>query len=338
MPTAEPNSVIDRIKKLMALADRATNEHEAALASSRMQALLQEHNLTRAEIESRNEGSEQAALPDAPREKLTHERAALYRYQRDLMSTIADNNFCMYWTAKKTKIDAAGRFTRFMPGHAEPVRVKLAKAHVLIGRSENVAATVLMYDYLIDAMNRLLPFGGAERRSTDARLWLAGCAETLCERLQEQRIRREKKEKKTVQTPGIVRLVDLYGTEADLNRDFKRGLEPGTTARERLADEAEKRAVALKETELRASGMDINDAWYVARGLDVPDRTPTQVSPQRRRSYSSGWSRSDDAAWRAERREEQKRSHPSFRAGKQRGRDIGLGGALKESTRKQIDA
>ena len=47
----EPNPVIEKIKKLLALAN-SSNEHEAALAASHAQRLLSEHNLAMADIEA----------------------------------------------------------------------------------------------------------------------------------------------------------------------------------------------------------------------------------------------------------------------------------------------
>ncbi|MFA7060542.1 MAG: DUF2786 domain-containing protein [Pedobacter sp.] len=49
----ETNPVIEKIRKLLALAN-STNEHEAALAASHAQRLLSEHNLAMADIEPDN--------------------------------------------------------------------------------------------------------------------------------------------------------------------------------------------------------------------------------------------------------------------------------------------
>ncbi len=47
----EPSPIIEKIKKLLALAD-SSNEHEAALAAGHAQRLLAEHNLAMADIEA----------------------------------------------------------------------------------------------------------------------------------------------------------------------------------------------------------------------------------------------------------------------------------------------
>jgi Protein of unknown function (DUF2786) len=331
--TPAPTPIIERLKKLIAMADRGT-EHEAAIASERMQELLQEFNLTRADIESKGDEQVENALT-AKREKLEHDRSAMYQYQRDLMQTIAGNNFCMYFLRTSTKPDPRGKLAIWSKEKEDYIAAKRVKSHLLIGRSENVQATILMYDYLIDTMHRLLPFQGRERLETPAKLWLAGCAETLCERLMKQRTGKEAKQE-TDGTPGLVRLADLYGDEEDLNRDFRLGQEPGTTARERREREIEKAAIEQKEKDLIAGGMDRDDAWHVARGEEVPkSREPAQVrkeTPSERARREAAEERRDwreDARYRREAwKEMSKRNHPSFRQGRKQGSDIGLGGAL----------
>lgn len=312
------------------MADRGT-EHEAALASERMQALLQEFNLTRADVESRGEDVEETAAT-AKRERMEHDRSAIYVYQRQLMTNIAENNFCMHFIRNKYKEDPRGTHYRSFEGEYKYCR--RVKCHLLIGRSENVQATILMYDYLIDTMHRLLP-SDIDKRSSEAKLWLLGCSETLCERLHKQRTGKEK-EQESDGTPGLVRLADLYGDEHDLNQDFRKGVDPGTTARERRERQSEMAEIERMQKELTAGGMDADDAWYVASGEEVPtSREPAQIEKetpsQRRRREEAEFRREDREhdRWRRERwKESAKRASPSFRAGKAKGHDIGLGGSI----------
>lgn len=327
-------SIIERLKKLIAMADRGT-EHEAAIASERMQVLLQEFNLTRADIEARGDDQVENAAT-AKRERTEHDRSAMYQYQRDLMQTVAENNFCMYFLRTSNKPDPRGKRRAMWDADKQDyVAAKRVKSHLLIGRSENVQASILMYDYLIDTMHRLLPFQGRERLETAAKLWLAGCAETLCERLVKQRTGKEVQQEMDG-TPGLVRLADLYGSEADLNNDFRHGQEPGTTAKKRRESEAEEAAIQQKQKDLIEGGMDRDDAYYVARGWEVPQsREPRQIrkeTPSERARREAAEERRGDrdaARYRRERwKEANKRSHPSFRQGRKQGNDIGLGGGL----------
>ncbi len=207
---------------------------------------------------------------------------------------------------------------------------RYVRLHEIIGRVENVQATTLMYDYLLGVMRNLNPYKGEDRGN--AQLWLQGCTETLCLRLTEQRTGRQAKDDDKAQAPGLVRLADLYGNEEDLNNDFRMGHEPGTTAKKRLEREAKERAIEAKEQDLINKGTDSDDAWYLARGRLVPPPEPAQVQRRSRSSYSWGGNR----GWSKEYREQTRRESTAFRAGKAKGRDIGLGGSIGAG--KAIDA
>ena len=346
-PSLAEDGIVKKIRKLMDLADRAGTQYEAALAAQRMQELLQKYNLSRADVESRTavDSTVLDSIPNAPREKSdVADRTALYKYQRDLMQTIAKNNFCMYFTSTRYVYDPLGKHRRWLADSESYCNCRKLKVHTLIGRSDNVTASTLMYDYLLDAMHRLLPFAGIDRVGQAAHLWLAGCADTLIERLDAQREGREKT--KRAQTPGLIRLADLYSNEDDLNNDFRRGWEPGTTCKRRLERqaedakwEAEQAELKRKEEELVAAGTDPSDAYYLARGEEVPPPRPAQVERRPRRSYyMPSYYRSDQAEYKREQREEARRNHPSFQGGREQGKNIGLGGRLKtrKGGRKEI--
>lgn len=346
-----PQPIIERIQKLMRLSS-SSNEHEASLAGERMQELMQQWNLTRSDVE----GTETSVSDDplkAQREKKQHDASALYAYQQDLMRTIARNNFCLYMVGTQRIFTATGRFKQWNSETQEYVRYKRVKCHTLIGRSENVTAAMLMYDYLIDMMNRLMLYSGAERRSSDARMWLAGCAERLCERLAKQRTGAEHNRNLEAKgTPGLIRLTDLYGSEEDLNEDFRRGCEPGTTARNRLEDEAENRRIEEATEKLKAEGHCWEEAYYLARGWRVPENVPRKVEretpeqeQERKREQakrdkkhlssrgrsSGGWTQKDQREW--------DRKHSSaFAAGRRSGDNVGLGGSLGTGKKGLIDA
>jgi hypothetical protein len=158
-------------------------------------------------------------------------------------------------------------------------------------------------------------------------LWLSGCVEEICNRLLERRTGEEQKDRANV--PGLVRLADLYGTEEELNKDFLRGYEPGTTARRRREQEArdaeyerQEEEASKREEELIAKGTDSHDAYYLARNLAVPTRQPGHVQ---RGSYRRSSSRSYGYS-QAEMREYERRNSAAFKAGRAKGRELGLGG------------
>jgi hypothetical protein len=107
-----------------------------------------------------------------------------------------------------------------------------------------------MYDYLVETLDRLLPYQGMQKRGREALLWLEGASDRIGERLNakrramEEESRRKRDEAQanattTSSTPGTALVLsDVYSTEEDYNTDFEYGLEPGTTARKRKEAEA----------------------------------------------------------------------------------------------------
>jgi hypothetical protein len=92
-----PESLVARIRKLLALAGNNSNENEATLAAAKAQELLAAYNLEMSEL-----GDEQPS-EDAGREKSNAFEAATADWQVTLMAALADANFCLHWT--ETKVD-----------------------------------------------------------------------------------------------------------------------------------------------------------------------------------------------------------------------------------------
>lgn len=337
MEPKQENPIISKIRKLMALS-KSPNQHEAELAAQRCQDLLAEHNMSMAEIES---------IPNYTRtdkrEKTAHKAAAMYQYQRDLMKAIAKNNFCFHWIEERFKPDPKGK-PQWVDGREQ--RGRYAKAHMLLGREENVVGTQMMYDYLTETMDRLLPYQGMDKRGKDALLWLAGCTESLVDRLDEQRrqkeaeTRRKSEEMAKSGETGLVRLSDVYQTEDDLNTDARYGYEPGTTARQRAESMARQHVCEMKEEELVLQGTDANDAWYVARGFNIPNKEAVVVVESKKETDAQRRKREErEARERAKRREKwdrqyhqeaARRNDPAYRGGKSTGQEISLNKQVKD--------
>lgn len=115
--------LMDKIRKLSALAERAGTVHEAAVASAKLNELLLRHNLSMRDVN-------RAVLTD----KYTKERVTIGgkdNWRRQLYYTIARNNFCeMVYTPR----------TQFM---------------TIVGEQENIDATIFMYDRLHIELMRL---------------------------------------------------------------------------------------------------------------------------------------------------------------------------------------
>lgn len=230
-------AIIAKIQKVLAMTG-SPNENEAAVAAAKVQELLAAHNLSMAEVGAK--GQTNASHPSyTPRKQETLDFAAMYQYQRTLAQSIAQNNFCYHFITEREKPD---------PKSAKGWRT--AKTHVLVGAQVNVIAAHLMYGYLIETMDRLLPWQGMAKRGKEALLWLEGCTDRLTVRLAEQRKKQERQSREAAHgTNGLV-LSDVYSTEDDLNRDYVGGWPMGTHARWRR--EAEERRAQFERD--RAEG------------------------------------------------------------------------------------
>jgi hypothetical protein len=252
--TVVNDRVLDRVRKLLAMANDARgNENESANAAAMAQAIIAEHGLEMSQLE--NQSNDPALVT---RDKTQHDRAAMYKYQRDLMASVAKCNFCRHFITDVHAVSSG--------------KMRKVKRHVLLGRTINVQASILIYDYLIDAMDRLVPWQGSALRGRDALLWFEGCAERLGERLSDHRraMEEESENKRTEEATrarhpsaapasNALVLADAYSSEDDLNEDFEQGYELGTTAQNRLKWKAiyAARAAAwlIRKAELQAEGV-----------------------------------------------------------------------------------
>ena len=253
-----PSKVLERIKKLMSVASAGegrVNENEAANAAAMAQQLAADYNLELAQLEL-DGGSDAPA--GGKREKTQVDHSAMYKYQRDLMGAIAGTHFCRHFIVEVHAMSFG--------------KMRCVKRHVLLGRDVNVKAAIMVYDYLIETMDRLLPYTGMEKRGRSALLWLEGCSDRLGVRLRDKRHameeegkRRRAEEETRSKHPGAAPsgnalvLSDVYSSEDDFNNDYIRGVPPGTTARERKEREARYEA---QQAERQAKRQRLIDAGY----------------------------------------------------------------------------
>lgn len=235
------DKTIERIKKLLALANNNPNEAEAEAAMAKAQEMLEAHNLDMSVI-----GNTAQGRPRADQKQ----KGGLYGWQRSLWQAVAEMNFCNYWSIKGLKAGSTYE-------------------HRILGSSVNVLSTQLMSEYLQQAIERLAQQWAKENglKSVFVREAIAyreGMAARIVERLQAERERKlaeerrkEAERKAAANHPGAapttsaLTLVDVTRDEADLNNDYINGWEEGTTAQNRRNDEA-RRAAWRAEAEERA--------------------------------------------------------------------------------------
>jgi hypothetical protein len=314
-------SVMAKIQKLSAMAAGGT-EHEASNAASLMQALLAKHNLDMATVEAN------APVKSGPaaRVKETSNSAAMYKFQRDLMARVADNNFC------KTFI-----VDRKVPHERKKGEYRTVKRFQLLGSKVNVTVALHMYEYLSQTMDRLLPYTGMEKRGKNALLWLEGCGDRLGTRLWRQKqdalnaAHREAEERKARQPhpsaapeANALTLVDVYSSEDDLNYDAVHGLELGTTARSRL--EAKARLAARSSTELaaqEAKWKEQDARWEAEKAAKLAAETPAAKAKREAREKREQ-EKADARFNRQWQKDHARQSSEAYRAGHRTADQIGL--------------
>jgi hypothetical protein len=143
----EAAKAIATVEKLLRLAGKNTNEHEAAAATAKAMGLLAAYNLDMSVIEQG--GGEKAARTD---EKM---RGGLYHYQRNLWEAVAKLNFCLYWNQyvrdPNKKVRRKNRWT----GASEVHTGGRTFQHRVVGRQVNVISTRNMAEYLQGTIERL---------------------------------------------------------------------------------------------------------------------------------------------------------------------------------------
>lgn len=245
------NIVIDRIRKLMALtAERGATEAEATLASEHVQRLLSEHNLSMAIVEM--DGGDTGTGGKRTREGVSHRQ--VYKWQRELMVQLAELNFC------KPLIRFQSR------GWGKP---DVFNGYDLIGRADNVTTTKVMFEYLLQTIERLAREevkDSSQFFTRYAHSFKEGCSDRIIARLQEQQRRiveeqerRVREEKARSSHPAaatynalVVTITNVAQNENDLNNDVFNGWKSGTTAARRAKYEAERAQREEEGERLRA--------------------------------------------------------------------------------------
>ena len=330
MTNQTPDKILSRAAKLMVLAnDAGATEAEAALAATRLQELLQDYNLTTSQVEAAANSNN--AAPTVARAKSTTDFRAMYDYQRELMTTLATNNFCMARVVEVFTPSSWGRRTRRIDGVVVGGHVE--KRHMLVGREINVKVTIQTYEYLIKAMDRAAINAGLSLRyrNREINYFLSGAVARLCERLNEARREAEALSDQPKSTTGRdLVLSDVYGTEADLNNDALNGFPAGTTAAKRREREAARAKQEAEHDRLVAEGVDSTVAWYRAYGYD-PDRAASLAKSWNRgrggRSRrGTGWA---DPHYK-------KINSATYKAGRTAGDAIGLNAQISSTSRKAL--
>lgn len=156
--------VMDRIKKLLALASSA-NEHEAARAAERAQALLVRYNIDLADVQAHGK-----PVVDVDGEIVT----TSYPWRRPLGTALARLYFTRYFYSTFKRPGLKSAFDR----------------HSFIGEAHNVVVAKMMFEYLETTVERLAHEGARPlpqpQRSPYRTSFRNACALRLCKRLEDR--------------------------------------------------------------------------------------------------------------------------------------------------------
>lgn len=301
---AELEKIVERVQKLLALGRRGGSEAESAAAMAKAQAMLAQHNLDMASVESAQAGS-------GAREK-NAQRGGTYLYQRCLWNAVAELNFCLYFTDYQyIKVAKKLQYT----GHTY-LHQQLQRQHLVVGRKVNTRATIVMATYLEGTADRLCRERLETRSGTGTTpghlnaqfftSWAVAFREGVCDRMIEKIEARRAKltkeqdaaaakarraaEAKGVSTETALSLTIYQDKETDANNDFLYG--EGTSAKW-AADRAERAAEAAREEAEYTAWAEVHPEE--ARAAEEKARKEREVSRSRRRT-SAGPSRKVNGA------------------------------------------
>lgn len=319
---AKTEAVIDKVRKLLALAKNNDNEHQAEAAANKARELLEAYNLDMAIVNK-------AHNTFAPRDKQIL-RGGLYNWQRNLWNQAAALNFCKYWSIRGTT--AGSQYE-----------------HELLGSRANVIATQIMANYLQEAIERLAQNWVRTNRPgksvfiKEAIAFREGVAERLVNRiweLRQQRLREEEAKVKAeraanaeagIFTENALVIQDVINTEEDLNNDHLYGWEPGTSARNRVADKARQRAAE----EAAAKALKEQAEWDAAHPEEAAARKAKEEVEYKRRQKEF-WDRMQNKRTRKMTAEEERRRLGSFREGYDKGDSISLDKQMDHKPTKRL--
>jgi len=304
----EARKAVELIQKLLNLANKNPNEAEAAAAMQKAQRMMEDYNLDLSKVE-------RASGDTGKREKASND-GGLYYWQRDLWRSVAELNFCIYWTGtewvKRIKTNRWG-------DRVERRGYKFV--HMLVGRTVNVTTTRVMAEYLEATIERLT----RERLSPSdyftnwAISYREGMAQRVMEKVYERRRERlteerrkeaeaaEKAAKEGMSTASVSTSLTLQGfvqQEKDANYDFMHGEGASACKRKREAERAENLRKQQEEY----------TRWAAANPEEArKEKAKAEREAERAANRRTNWDRKND-----------KRDWSAYHAGYNKGEEVSI--------------
>jgi hypothetical protein len=317
--------IVERVRKLLALAKNNPNEAEAASAAAKAQELLEAYNLEMSDTHKDARG---------PQRSDRRKDGGLYKWQRNIWNGVARLNFCHYISIRG--LSAGSQYE-----------------HRVIGSHANVLTTELMAQYLQDTVEQL-----AQRWANDNRLksvfvreaiaYREGMADRISNKLWERRnkileeeqtrIREEAAQRhaRNEADPGTsaLTLVEIISTEADFNNDYLNGWELGTTAKNRHDSEIRWKAYQAEQEKKRAA----YEEWAKLHPEEAARLEAKALREELEREARDAKRRSKFRSVRSRKLtpEEERARLPSYDEGYDKGREVGIDRQVNETKQERI--
>lgn len=195
MNGSDREKVIDKIRKLLALS-QSPNENEAASAAAKAQAMLAEHCLHMAEVESQG-----GAKVDANFTMDNALQTESVKWRRWIANAVAQMYFCSHFFSHKYQPRTSG------------VGYKRTDTHTFVGAAENIEVCKMMFTYLCATVVRL-SLEGAKQQARDKSSYITSfrqaCAARLHSRIKERIAAAKRGEVKTEAGTNLPALMNLY--------------------------------------------------------------------------------------------------------------------------------
>lgn len=314
-------NIVAKIQKLLEMASRSQgNEQEAAVAMDKAQELLAKYNLDLATIQDHKDKSKAEA--DGKRGYANISRSAMYEWQRELVGTIAECNFCIAWITQERE----PYNKRFSWGIE--VAHRNVKRYKILGREGNTMVVLMMVDYLFETIERLLPYQNKDRLSRSAISWRKGVSDRLRHRIidkyQEMRKADYAKQTDTQYTTALA-IVSVDRSEEIANYEFRYG----------AGSWAEKEARSAKyELELREQ----RNKLLAERAAETTEQRETREADEaeQARQAAKDWDKTQ-ARWQREAdRKRDATDWSAYAKGEEAGSTINLSSQLKNTTNKGV--
>lgn len=209
--------IVERIEKLVRLT-ASSNEHEAALAAERVQAILAEYNLSMTDVESAKDGFDGIETDGNLR---THS----YPWHRSLANAVAKMYFCRYFYITHRKPGGNAR-----SGH---------DSHHFVGASHNIEVAKMMFVYLQETVDQLAREGAKshpQSRSGYITSFTNSCANRLVTRIYDrvEAAKRGEVKNEAGKSMALVVLYDRTDQQLQAYLDDKHGKMKTNKSRARL--------------------------------------------------------------------------------------------------------